>query len=71
MCLPSRDRGLELSTAQPCNLCDHGQKGFHGFDDEKTMINDHVLYILRTANTKGRAADQTEITEKHGMRTNS
>ena len=71
MCLPSRDRGLELSTAQPCNLCEHGQKGFHGIDDEKTMINDHVLYILRTANTKGRAADQTEITEKHGMRTNS
>ena len=35
------------------------------------MINDHVLYILRTANTKERAADQTEITEKHGMRTNS
>ena len=64
MCLPSRDRGLELSTAQPCNLCDHGQKGFH-IDDDKTMINDHVLYILRTANTKERAA------EKHGMRTNS
>ena len=76
MCLQSRYRGLELSTVQPWVISVIflilGKKVFMVLMMKRHKRSCVVLYIFEDRQYKGTgAADQTEITEKHGLRRNS